>query len=127
MITLSWLLIVTVLAAALSLFDGISRLRGKRSSSILAIARLRGKRSNSILAIAELVFAVLMLLSIFIAFPAPFTTFLFALILEVVLVLILVLRGAGRRGVSTVTIVALILDTVVVLISAGWLHIPGLG
>ncbi len=113
MIPLSWLLIVTVLAAALALFDGISR--------------LRGKRSNSILAIAEIVFAVLMLLSIFIALPAPFTTFLFALILEVVLVLILVLRGAGRKGVSMITIVALILNTVVVLIAAGWLQIPGLG
>ena len=111
--TLSWLLIVTVLAAALALFDGISR--------------LRGKRRNSILTIAELVFAVLMLLSIFIAFPAPFTTFLFALILEIVLVLILVLRGTARKGVGAITIVALILNTVVVLLTAGWLHIPGLG
>ena len=113
MITLSWLLIITVLAAVLALFDGIGR--------------LRGKRSNSILAIAELVFAVLMLLSIFIAFPAPFTTFLFALILEIVLVLILVLRGTGRKGVGAITIIALILNTVVVLIAAGWLRIPGLG
>ena len=113
MITLSWLLIITVLAAALALFDGISR--------------LRGKRSNSILAIAEIVFAVLMLLSIFIPFPAPFTTFLFALILEIVLVLILVLRGTGRKGVGAITIIALILNTVVVLIAAGWLRIPGLG
>ena len=111
--TLTWLLIITVLAAASALVDGISR--------------LRAKRSNSILAIAELVFAVLMLLSIFIAFPAPFTTFLFALILEVVLVLILVLRGTRRKGVGAITIVALILNTVVVLISADWLHIPGLG
>jgi hypothetical protein len=83
MITLSWLLIVTILAAALALFDGISR--------------LRGRRSNSILAIAELLFAALMLLSIFFAFPAPLGTFLFAVILEVV------------------------------LIAAGWLTIPGLG
>ena len=111
--TLSWLLIVTVLAAVLALFDGISR--------------LPGKRSNSILAIAELVFAVLMLLSIFIAFPAPFTTFLFALMLEIVLVLILLLRGTGRKSVGAITIIALILNTVVVLIAAGWLRIPGLG
>jgi hypothetical protein len=111
MITLSWLLIVTVLAAGLSLFDGITRMRGK---------------GNTILAVAELVFAALMLLSIFIAFPPPFTTLLFAIILEVVLVLTLVLR-AGRRGGSTLTIIALILNTVVVLIAIGWLTIPGLG
>ena len=48
MVTLSWLLIITILAAALALFDGISR--------------LTGRRSNSILAIAELLFAALMLL-----------------------------------------------------------------
>jgi hypothetical protein len=113
MITLSWLLIVTILAAALALFDGISR--------------LRGRRSNSILAIAELLFAVLMLLSIFFAFPPPLGTFLFAVILEVVLILILLIRGAGAKGVSTVTVIALILNSVVVLIAAGWLTIPGLG
>jgi hypothetical protein len=113
MITLSWLLIVTILAAALALFDGISR--------------LRGRRSNSILAIAELLFAALMLLSIFFAFPAPLGTFLFAVILEVVLILILLIRGAGAKGVSTVTVIALILNSVVVLIAAGWLTIPGLG
>lgn len=113
MITLSWLLIITILAAALSLWDGISR--------------LRGRHSNSILAIAEMVFALLMLLSIFFAFPAPLGTFLFAVILEVVLLLILFVRGAGSRGVSTLTIIALVLNTIVVLIAAGWLIIPGLG
>lgn len=112
-VTLSWLLIITILAAALALFDGISR--------------LRGRRSNSILAIAELVFAVLMLISIFFAFPAPMGTFLFAIILEVILLLILLIRGAGAKGVSTITLIALILNTIVVLIAAGWLIIPGLG
>ena len=113
MVTLSWLLIITILAAALALFDGISR--------------LTGRRSNSILAIAELLFAALMLLSIFFAFPAPLGTFLFSLLLEIVLVLILLIRGAGARGVSVVTVIALILNTVVLLIAAGWLTIPGLG
>ncbi len=113
MITISWLLIVTILAAALALVDGISR--------------LRGRRSNSILAIAELLFAALMLLSIFFAFPAPLGTFLFAVLLEVVLILILLIRGAGAKGVSAVTVIALILNSVVVLIAAGWLTIPGLG
>ncbi len=112
MITLSWLLIVTVLAAALSLYDGITR--------------LRGKRGNSALAIAEIVFAALMLVSLF-PIPVPFGTVLWAVLLEVVLILVLVLRGSGRKGVSTVTIIALILNSIVVLIAAGWLHIPGLG
>ncbi len=111
-VTLSWLLIITILAAALALIDGITR--------------LRGRRSNSILAVAELVFAVLMLLSLFFAFPAPLGTFLFAIILEVVLLLILLIRGAGSKGVSTITIIALILNSIVVLIAAGWLIIPGL-
>ncbi len=111
-VTLSWLLIITILAAALSLFDGISR--------------LRGRRSNSILAIAELIFAVLMLISIFFLFPAPLGTLLFAIILEVILLLILLVRGAGAKGVSTITIIALVLNSIVVLIALGWLIIPGL-
>lgn len=114
MITLSWLLIITVLAAALAIFDGVRR--------------LRGHRSNSILAIAELVFAVLMLISVFVAFPAPLGTFLFSLALEIVLVILLVMRGTrGRGGVTTVTIIALILNSIVLLIALGWLSIPGLG
>ncbi|MBX3310033.1 MAG: hypothetical protein KF739_06315 [Cryobacterium sp.] len=111
-VTLSWLLIITILAAALALFDGI--------------ARMRGRRSNSILAIAELLFALLMLLSLFFAFPAPLGTLLFAIVLEVILLLILLIRGTGARGASTVTIIALILNSIVVLIALGWLTIPGL-
>ena len=113
MITLSWLLIVTVLAAALSLIDGIRR--------------VRSNRSNSILAIAELLFAVLMLISIFIAFPAPLGTFVFAVALEVVLLLLLVIPGSRGRGFTALTLIALILNTIVVLIASGWLNIPGLG
>lgn len=112
MITLSWLFIITVLAAALALVDGI--------------ARLSGRRSNSILAIAELLFAVLMLLSLFIPFPAPLGTFLFAVLLEIALIVLLFVRGVGRRGIAALTVVALILNTAVLLISAGWLTIPGL-
>lgn len=112
--TLSWLLIVTVLAAALAIVDGIRR--------------VRGHRSNSILAIAELVLAVLMLISVFVAFPAPLGTFLFSLALEIVLIILLVLRSTrGRGGVTTVTVIALILNTIVLFIALGWLSIPGLG
>ncbi len=109
---ISWLLLITILAAAFAVFDGIRR--------------LRGHQSNTILAIAELVFAGLMLISIFIAFPAPFSTLLFAIALEVVLILLLVLRGTRGRGFTTVTFIALILNSIVVLIAAGWLSIPGL-
>ena len=112
MITLSWLIIVTVLAAGLALADGI--------------IRLRGSRNNSIIAIAEVAVAALMLVSAFTALPAPFTTFFFALALEAVLVLLL-LPGRGRKGAPTLVIIALVVNTVVVLTSAGWLHIPGMG
>ncbi len=109
--TLTWLLIITVLAAALALIDGVRRLRG---------------RNNSILAIAELVLAALMLVSVFIAFPAPLSTFIFAIALEVVLILLLILRGGRAGGYTTITLIALILNTIVVLIALGWLTIPGL-
>lgn len=115
MITLSWLLIITVLAAALALVDGISR--------------LRSRRSNSVLAVAELVFAALMLLAIFLPqwFPAPLGLLLFAILLEVALILVLVVRGrGGTRGGSAIAIIALVLNTIVILIALGWLAIPGL-
>ena len=114
MITINLLFIVTILAAALSLFDGITRLRG------------RSRSSNSILAVAEIVFAALMLVALFVAFPAPFGLRTWAILLEIVLVIILILRGSGRRSVWIVTILALVLNTIVVLVSLGWLSIPGL-
>ncbi len=110
---ISWLLLVTIAAAGLSIFDGVRR--------------VRGRHGNSVIAIAELVFAVLMLVSIFIAFPAPLGTFIFAVALEVVLVLLLVLKGTRNRAFTTLTLIALILNSIVVIIAAGWLHIPGLG
>jgi len=112
MITPSWFLLLTVLAAGLAVFD--------------AAGRMRGKRGTALLPIAELAAAGLMLLSLFVTLPAPFGTFLFALILEAALVLVLVVRGSGRKAAPTISIVALVLNTVVVLVSAGWLHIPGL-
>jgi hypothetical protein len=112
--TLSWLLIITVFAAALAVVDGVRR--------------VRGHRTNSILAIAELVFAVLMLISVFVAFPAPLGTILFSIALEIVLIILLVLPSTrGRGGITTVTVIALILNSIVVLIALGWLSIPGLG
>ena len=110
---ISWLLLITIAAAGLAIFDGVRR--------------VRGHHGNSIIAIAELVFAVLMLVSVFIAFPAPIGTILFAIGLEIVLILLLVLKGTRNRAFTTLTLIALILNSIVVLIAAGWLHIPGLG
>ncbi len=110
---ITWLLLITIVAAGLSIYDGVRR--------------IRGNKSNSILAIAELVFSVLMLASIFIAFPAPLGTFLFALVLEVILILTLVVTGSRAKGFTTITLVALVLNSIVVLIAIGWLRIPGLG
>lgn len=110
--TLSWLTIITILAAVLALIDGIARVRSRGLASVLAIL--------------ELLAAVLMLISIFFAFPAPLGTLLFAGILEVILILILLMGGTGRRGVRTITVIALILNSIVVLIALGWLTIPGL-
>jgi len=109
--TISLLLVITILAAALAVIDAVRRLRG---------------RNNSILAVAELVFAALMLISVFIAFPAPFSTYIFALILLIVLLLLLLLPGGRRGGYTVVTLIALILTAIVVLVDLGWLAIPGL-
>ncbi len=107
------LFVITVLAGGFALYDGIVRLRGRRSG-------------GTIIAIAEIVFAALLLLSLFIAFPAPLTLLTWALLLEVALVVALVLSGNVRRGTWIITIIALVLNTIVVLVTLGWLRIPGL-
>ncbi|MEP6481716.1 MAG: hypothetical protein ABJA94_06875 [Rhodoglobus sp.] len=106
------LLIITILAGALGLYDGIVRIRGRRASTVIAVA--------------EIVFAALLLVSAFVAFPAPLTLLTWAILLEVALLIALFLRGGIRRGAWVVTIVALVLNTIVVLVNLGWLHIPGL-
>ncbi len=104
---------ITVLAGAFAVYDGVARLRGRRSG-------------GSIVAIAEIVFAALMLLALFIAFPAPLGLLTWALLLEVALVVALVLSGGVRRGTWVVTIIALVLNTIVMLVNLDWLHVPGL-
>lgn len=110
--TINLLFVITILAGALSLYDGIVRIRGRRASSILAIA--------------EIFFSALLLVSLFVAFPAPLSLLTWAILLEIALVLALVLRGGVRRGAWVVTIIALVLNTIVVLVNLGWLHVPGL-
>ena len=112
MFTINLLFIITLLAGLVSLFDGIARVRGRRASSVIGVA--------------EIVFAALLLVSLFIAFPAPLTLLTWAILLEIALLVGLFLRGTVRRGGWVITIVALILNTIVVLVNLGWLHIPGL-
>jgi hypothetical protein len=113
--TLNLLTIVTVLAAVLALLDGTSRTRNRRGSSLLTVA--------------EIVFAALMLISIFVVIqPLTNGTFLFAMLLLITLVLIVLLPSRrGTPGASRTSIIAIVLSAVVVLVALGWLNIPGLG
>ena len=110
--TITLLLVITVLAGALSLYDGI--------------VRLRGKRGNSILAIVEIIAAALMLLALFGILTTSIPIGILSLILEIVLILQLVIRGSTRRGGAAITIIALILNTVVLIVAFNIFQIPGL-
>ena len=110
--TVTLLLVITVLAGGLSLYDGI--------------VRLRGKRGNSILAIVEIVAAALMLLALFGILTTALGIGILSVILEIVLVLQLVIRGSTRRGGAAVTIIALILNTIVLIVAFDIFQIPGL-
>jgi hypothetical protein len=108
-ITLSWLFLILVVAAALAIIDGIIRVRGK---------------GNSILAIIEIIVGALLILSFFVAIP--FGTIALSVVLIIVLVLQLVLRGSTYRSGVTITVVALILTALYVVLALGWLRIPGI-
>lgn len=113
MVTINLLFVLTILAGGLALYDGIVRLRGRRGG-------------GTIVGIAEIVFAALMLVSLFVAFPAPLTFLVWCVLLEVALVIALVLSGGVRRGSWVITIIALVLNTIVLLVTLGWLTIPGI-
>ena len=109
MITLNILTLITDAAAVLALLDGIARLRSSRNSTVLAVL--------------ELVLAVLMLLTFFAALPAPLSLIVVSVALEIVLVLALL---TSKRGSKTLTVVALVLNSIVVVTAFGWVAIPGL-
>jgi hypothetical protein len=112
-ITLNLFTILLIVVGALAIFDGVTR--------------LRGRRANSILAIVEIVFGVLLILTLFVGFPAPFNQLLFSIVLLVTFIIILVLRGGGKgRGWASVTVVATILDLILLLNLLRILVIPGL-
>ena len=107
-ISFNLLFVITLIAAGLAIFD--------------AISRLRGHRANSLLAILELIFGGLLLLMLFINLPFPAFWVPLALLITLLVIIFLPHKGPGRR---TITIVAAVLTAVVVLLNAGWLDIPG--
>lgn len=113
MVTINLLFVITVLAGVLALIDGIARLRSRRGG-------------GTIVGIAEIIFAAMLLVSLFVALPAPFGLLTWALLLEVALLIGLFVGGRGRGGGLVLTIIALVLNTIVVLVHLGWLSVPGL-
>ncbi|HEY2642291.1 MAG TPA: hypothetical protein VGI56_00940 [Galbitalea sp.] len=91
-----------------------------------AVARLRGRRGIGVLAIIELIAAILLLLSLFITLPHALGNEIMEIVLEIVLILLLIFRGSVRRGFAAITVVALILNTILLFTTLGWLHIPWL-
>ena len=91
-----------------------------------AVARLRGRRGIGVLAIIELIAAILLLLSLFITLPHALGNEIMEIVLEIVLILLLIFRGSVRRGFAAITVIALILNTILLFTTLGWLHIPWL-
>ncbi|QNO36621.1 hypothetical protein H4J02_08910 [Protaetiibacter sp. SSC-01] len=102
------LTLIYLIATVVALIDGIIRARG---------------RGTAILAIVEIVVAALMILALFVAIP--FGTVVLGVVLLVVLVLQLVLRGRVRRGGVALTVVALVATVLWLVLSLGWIQIPG--
>lgn len=91
-----------------------------------AVARLRGRRGIGVLAIIELIAAILLLLSLFVTLPHALGNEIMEIVLEIVLILLLIFRGSVRRGFAAITVIALILNTILLFTTLGWLHIPWL-
>jgi len=108
-ITLTWLLVLALIGGALALIDGIIRVRG---------------RGTAILAVIEIIVAALFLLSLFVP-GIPFGSVVLAIALLIVLVIQLVLRGSTRRSGVTITVVSIIVTAIWLILTLGWVHIPG--
>lgn len=109
-VTVSGLFILALAVAILAIVDGI--------------ARVRGRGANAVFAVLEIVAGALLAISQFIAMPFPLTALVFSIALEVILVIVLILRG-GRRA-WILTIVTLVLNTLLLLRLLGFLTIPGI-
>jgi len=101
----TWLLLILAVAVVLSIVDAVLRIRG---------------RGTSVLAIIELIVAILLALSWFV--DIPFGRLALAIALLVVLIIQLILNRA-RYG---VTIAAVVLTGIFVVLSQGWIVIPGI-
>ncbi|MGR0219807.1 hypothetical protein [Agromyces sp. ZXT2-6] len=109
MLTLSWLLVIAFAGGILALVDGIMRARG---------------RGSNVVAIIEIIAAVLFLLSLF--FPGiPFGSLILGIILAIVVAVQLFMRGSTRRGGIALTVIALVLIVLWIVLSQGWIVIPG--
>jgi hypothetical protein len=107
---LSPLLILIIIVALLAIFDGISRLRGRGSGTIVGVL--------------EIILGALLLISQFVPALAIVAPWFWSALLEIVLVIAVIVRGRGRAWIAT--IIALILNTVLLLVLFEWLTIPGL-
>ena len=108
--TFTLLFILVVLIGALAIFDGVSR--------------IRGRRVNSILAILEIILGVLILLYILLSVVLLSPTIL-SIALEVVVIVLIVTRGTGRgRGYLGVSAVVALLNLVCLLHLLGVVAIP---
>ena len=104
------LFILVVLIGALAIFDGVSR--------------IRGRRVNSILAILEIILGVLILLYVLFSVVLLSPTIL-SIALEVVVIVLIVTRGTGRgRGYLGVSAVVALLNLVWLLHLLGVIAIP---
>jgi hypothetical protein len=108
-ITLSWLLVIGLIGAILALVDGIIRVRG---------------RGVAIVAILEIIIAALFILSFFVA--VPWGGFVLALATLIILVVQLVVRGSTRRSGVGLTVVAILFVLAWLVLSQGWIVIPGI-
>jgi hypothetical protein len=104
---LNQVVLLSLLAGAFSLYDGILRSRGSK-----------------LLGIIEIIVAVLMLVSIFFEFGinVPLTTL--AVVLEIVLLIGAFWRGRMKRGSVAVTIIALIVNSLLLLTLFFALNLP---
>jgi hypothetical protein len=106
--TINFFTILVLVTAVLAIIDGVSRARGK----------------GGILPIITIVLGALLALSQFIVLP--FGLLIIAILLLIALVIVLVTRGGVKRGSVVITLIAIVLDAVIILNQLDWLHIPGL-
>ncbi len=110
-VDLNLLEILIIVTGVLAVLDSIVRVRGRRG----------------VLAIIELIAGVLLILSNFVSLPHILGQTIMQVVLEVVLILLLAFGRGARRGGFALTIITLVLNTVLILLTLNWISIPGLG